>query len=81
VRNPLNALTGKEYFLGAAVQVVDDGAYHLLLDGQQRLAVSTILLAALRDKFKGEFKSDAANQLQASTTHFDPPKTFAYPRA
>ena len=30
-------IAGKEYFLGAAV-LVNNGAYHLLLDGQQRLA-------------------------------------------
>jgi uncharacterized protein with ParB-like and HNH nuclease domain len=41
-------LTGREYFLGAIL--VNNGSYHLLLDGQQRLATTTILLSALRDK-------------------------------
>jgi hypothetical protein len=56
------SLVGKEYFLGAAV-LVNNGTYHLLLDGQQRLATATILLAALRDQIT-TFSKDAANQLQ-----------------
>ena len=59
---PQSKLTGKEYFLGAAV-LVNNGTFHLLLDGQQRLATSTILLAALRDKIK-EYNNDAAKQIQ-----------------
>lgn len=58
----LAALVGKEYFLGAAV-LVNNGTFHLLLDGQQRLATATILLAALRDKMD-EFNRDAAIQIQ-----------------
>ena len=60
--NPGTSLIGREYFLGAAV-LVNNGTYHLLLDGQQRLATATILLAALRDKIN-EYKSDAAKQIQ-----------------
>jgi Protein of unknown function DUF262/Protein of unknown function (DUF1524) len=55
-------LTGKEYFLGAAV-LVNNGSYHLLLDGQQRLATTTILLAVLRDKM-AEYSDKAAQQIQ-----------------
>src|ERR1700728_4253951 len=55
-------LTGKEYFLGAAV-LVNNGSYHLLLDGQQRLATTTILLSALRDKM-AEYNENAARQIQ-----------------
>ncbi len=62
-------LAGKEYFLGAAV-LVNNGTYHLLLDGQQRLATSTILLAALRDKIN-EFKADAAKQIQDQYIAFE----------
>jgi hypothetical protein len=51
-----------QYFLGATV-LVDNGNFHLVLDGQQRLATSTILLAALRDRMK-EFNKNAAQQLQ-----------------
>ncbi len=60
--DPQVSLTGKEYFLGAAV-LVNNGTYHLLLDGQQRIATSTILLAALRDKMN-DYKVDAAKQIQ-----------------
>src|ERR1039458_4370265 len=60
--DPHAKLAGREYFLGAAV-LVNNGTYHLLLDGQQRLATSTILLAALRDKIH-EYKADAAQQIQ-----------------
>ena len=62
-------LAGKEYFLGAAV-LVNNGSYHLLLDGQQRLATTTILLAALRDKIN-EFKGDAARQIQDNYIAFE----------
>jgi uncharacterized protein with ParB-like and HNH nuclease domain len=54
------AMTGKEYFLGSAV-LVNNGDSSLLLDGQQRLATATILLAAIRDKVR-VFKQDAAKQ-------------------
>jgi hypothetical protein len=59
--NPAS-LVGREYFLGAAV-LVNNGTYHLLLDGQQRLATATILLAALRDTIN-EYKATAAIQIQ-----------------
>lgn len=67
--DPQAKLAGKEYFLGAAV-LVNNGTYHLLLDGQQRLATSTILLAALRDKIK-EYKADAAQQIQDQYIAFE----------
>jgi Protein of unknown function DUF262/Protein of unknown function (DUF1524) len=60
--DPQIKLSGKEYFLGAAV-LVNNGIFHLLLDGQQRIGTSTILLAALRDKIQ-EYKADAAQQIQ-----------------
>jgi len=67
--DPHAKLTGKEYFLGAAV-LVNNGTYHLLLDGQQRLATSTILLAALRDKIQ-EYKADAAQQIHDQFIAFE----------
>lgn len=67
--DPKVKLTGKEYFLGAAV-LVNNGTYHLLLDGQQRLATSTILLAALRDKIHG-FLANAAQQIQDQYIAFE----------
>jgi uncharacterized protein with ParB-like and HNH nuclease domain len=67
--NPQVELAGKEYFLGAAV-LVNNGTFHLLLDGQQRLATATILLAALRDKVL-EYKKDAAQQIQDHYISFE----------
>lgn len=65
---PGDAINGKEYFLGAAV-LVNNQTYHLILDGQQRLATATILLAAIRDKIV-EFKADGAHQIQNSFISF-----------
>ncbi|HVT81491.1 MAG TPA: DUF262 domain-containing protein [Phycisphaerae bacterium] len=57
-----NAIDGKEYFLGSSV-LVNTGAHHLLLDGQQRLATATILLSAIRDKLR-PVNANAADQIQ-----------------
>jgi hypothetical protein len=65
---PGTNINGKEYFLGAAV-FVNNETYHLILDGQQRLATATILLAAIRDKIR-EYKQDAANQIQSNFISF-----------
>jgi hypothetical protein len=62
-------INGKEYFLGATV-FVNNQTYNLILDGQQRLATATILLAALRDKIRG-FNENAANQIQSSFISFE----------
>jgi len=62
-------LAGKEYFLGAAV-LVNNGTFHLLLDGQQRLATATILLSALRDKICA-FNENAARQIQDQYIAFE----------
>lgn len=52
-----------EYFIGAVVLVRQKNGALLLLDGQQRLATSAILLSVLRDHIKK--KSDnAARQIQ-----------------
>jgi hypothetical protein len=47
-RYPGDNINGQEYFLGSIV-LVTGGLNQLLLDGQQRLATTTILLSALRD--------------------------------
>jgi len=65
---PGNNINGKEYFLGAAV-FVNNETHHLILDGQQRLATATILLAGLRDKIR-EYKGDAADQVHATFISF-----------
>ena len=59
---PGDNITGEEYFLGSIV-IVTGSAKNLILDGQQRLATATILLAALRDGRRG-YNSDAAVRLQ-----------------
>lgn len=59
---PDDNISDQEYFLGSIV-LVSGGTADLLLDGQQRLATATILLAALRDA-RRPFKSDAATRLQ-----------------
>ncbi len=60
-RNP--GTTGREYFLGSVVIVATSDRSNLLLDGQQRIATSAILLSAIRDKIR-EFNEDAAKRLQ-----------------
>lgn len=52
-----------EYFLGSVVIVNTSDGNLKLLDGQQRLATSAILLSCIRDKVK-EFNNNAALQLQ-----------------
>jgi uncharacterized protein with ParB-like and HNH nuclease domain len=47
-RYPDHNIDGEEYFLGSVV-LVDNNAWNLLLDGQQRLATSAILLSVIRD--------------------------------
>ena len=62
-RYPGDNALGEEYFLGSIV-LVTGGTTNLLLDGQQRLATATILLAALRDA-RREYSGDAAARLQS----------------
>lgn len=52
-----------EYFLGTLVLVNGQDERLLVLDGQQRLATSTILLSCIRDRLK-LFNADAAKQTQ-----------------
>lgn len=47
-RYPDRNINGQEYFLGSVV-LVDNNTWNLLLDGQQRLATSAILLSVIRD--------------------------------
>ncbi len=57
-RYPGKNIEGQEYFLGSVV-LVDNNTWHLLLDGQQRLATSAILLSVIRDSL-GRYSQDAA---------------------
>src|SRR5690606_38816237 len=47
-RHPGTDVTREDYFIGSIVAVEDDDKL-ILVDGQQRLATATILLAVLRD--------------------------------
>ena len=53
-----------EYFLGSIVIVEASDNSSLLLDGQQRLATSAILLSVIRD-FLGRYDKNAAKSLQS----------------
>ena len=52
-----------EYFLGSVVIVRTDDGLLKLLDGQQRMATSAILLSVIRDKVKA-YNASASEQLQ-----------------
>lgn len=58
---PGENISGQEYFLGSVV-IVDNNESHLLLDGQQRLATSAILLSVIRDHL-GLYNRDAATRV------------------
>lgn len=53
-----------EYFIGSVVIVETSDDKHLLLDGQQRLATSTILLSVIREYLK-RYSADAAGRTQS----------------
>lgn len=57
---PGSNLSNQEYFLGSIV-LVNSGATHVILDGQQRLATATILLSTIRD-YVHEFRGDTATR-------------------
>lgn len=67
---PDETVRNQEYFLGSVV-IVDNGTDHQLLDGQQRLATSAILLSVIRD-FLSPYKQDAGTRIsQRYLTDFD----------
>jgi hypothetical protein len=59
---PGDTINAQEYFLGSVV-IVDNAVSHLLLDGQQRLATSAILLSVVRDYLRRSSR-DAATRIQ-----------------
>jgi uncharacterized protein with ParB-like and HNH nuclease domain len=65
--NDLNSALddNREYFLGTVVLSREaDAGFKAIIDGQQRLATATILLAAVRDALKENGKDDAAKGIQ-----------------
>lgn len=55
-----------EYFLGNVVLTADgdQAEVYSIIDGQQRIATTTILLAAMRDHYERNGKSDVASAIQ-----------------
>jgi len=69
-RYPGDNVNDQEYFLGAVV-IVDTIQGHLLLDGQQRIAISAILISVIRD-FLARYRLDAATRTSSRyLTDFD----------
>jgi uncharacterized protein with ParB-like and HNH nuclease domain len=62
-RNP-GKIAQREYFLGSVVIVATSDDEHLLLDGQQRIATSAILLSVIRD-FLMKYNADAAKRVES----------------
>ncbi len=62
---PNETFQRQEYFLGSVVLVdLGDGQPRQVLDGQQRLATTTVFLAVLRDKFHELGAAEAAQDIQ-----------------
>ena len=57
---PDDNIANNEYFLGSVV-LVDNKRNHLVLDGQQRLATSAILLSVIRD-YLNKYSNNAARK-------------------
>ncbi len=67
---PIHNVLDQEYFLGSIV-IVDNSTSHLLLDGQQRLATSAILISVIRDYLE-RYNRDASTRISARfLTDFD----------
>ena len=75
---PAENIADQEYFLGSIV-IVNNMSSHLLLDGQQRMATSSILLSVIRDFLK-RYSQDASTRTQARyLSDFDDARNeFAY---
>jgi hypothetical protein len=54
----------QEYFLGSIVVTASENGVPEVADGQQRLATTTILLAAIRDHFYTHSDSEAAKEVE-----------------
>src|SRR5713101_8497371 len=69
---PNETFQREEYFLGSVVLVDVGAGPRQILDGQQRLATGTILLAVLREKFHALGEQRAADDIQTRLIgHFD----------
>lgn len=64
IADAINRRAG-EYFLGTIVVTRSDAGPQTIIDGQQRLATASILIAAMRDYLIGHDDSERADRLQA----------------
>jgi uncharacterized protein with ParB-like and HNH nuclease domain len=55
----------REYFLGSIVLIGETAVRPSVVDGQQRLATITILLAAIRDYFQAKGDAGRANKIES----------------
>ncbi len=55
--------TGRPYFLGTLVMAVDTSKEYRIIDGQQRLATCSLLLASIRDAYKSRGDNDGAKSV------------------
>ena len=70
--HPADNIIGREYFLGATV-LANKGASLLILDGQQRLATSTILVTAIVEELELHGAADEAKALRSTyVVAYDP---------
>jgi uncharacterized protein with ParB-like and HNH nuclease domain len=63
-RHTTESIKSAEYFIGSIVIVAASTDQHLLLDGQQRLATSAILLSVIRD-YLAQYSKDASVRTQS----------------
>jgi len=56
---------GGDYFLGNIVLTADGQETYSIIDGQQRIATTTILCAAIRDLYNGEGYTEIGNAIQS----------------
>lgn len=64
------AIEGEDYFLGTIVLTDASSTIPQVTDGQQRLATTTILLAAIRDFYLENGQTELAGQLKAEFLYF-----------
>ena len=64
--------TREEYFLGSVVVIASPGAErHQVLDGQQRLATVSLLLASIADRFEEKAEPEAATAVRQLLSSYD----------
>src|ERR1035438_5524910 len=67
-----------EYFLGTVVGMPDESGNIFVVDGQQRLATTTMLIAAIRDHFYTNVDKDQAKIIHDTYITLPDPRTKEY---